>query len=156
VHGRAGTRSGESTRSGCYDRDRAGDRGARFGAKVPASTATGLFPATFIGISAGFTRWRLAVYSAGNGRVLKYLTAAEPGGGPGLPSLSADGGTVIFQRGQGSCATTIDAVPAGGGPERVLIPLAAAATRPSCQACRPAARMAGTQLPHGPLCRAAG
>ncbi|HEY6314763.1 MAG TPA: hypothetical protein VIY52_28730 [Streptosporangiaceae bacterium] len=92
------------------------------GAEAPASTATGPFPATFVGISTGATGGRLAVHSAANGRVLKYLTAAEPGGGPGLPSLSADG-TVIFQRGTGSCAATIDAVPAGGGPERVLIPM---------------------------------
>jgi hypothetical protein len=89
------------------------------GAAVPAGTAAGSFPATFIGISTGR---RLAVYSAANGRLLKYLTAAEPGGPPEDPELSADGGTVVFVRFGGTCTGYIDTVPAGGGAERVLIP----------------------------------
>jgi hypothetical protein len=90
------------------------------GAEVPASTATGSFPATFIGISTGS---RLAVYSAANGRVLKYLTAAEPGVGRlAGPELSADGGTVVFVLYGGTCTDYIDTVPVGGGAERVLIP----------------------------------
>jgi hypothetical protein len=89
-------------------------------AEVSASTAAGSFPATFIGISAGS---RLAVYSAANGRVLKYLTAAEPGTGRlAGPELSADGGTVVFVLYGGTCTDSIDMVPAGGGAERVLIP----------------------------------
>lgn len=93
------------------------------GAEAPTGRATGPFPATFIAISTGYTGYRLAVYSAANGRLLKYLTAAEPGGGPADPGLSADGGTVVFVRGTGTCADTIDTVPADGGAERVLIPL---------------------------------
>ena len=90
------------------------------GAEVPAGAATGSFPATFIGISTGS---RLAVYSAANGRVLKYLTAAEPGVGRlAGPELSADGGTVVFVLYGGTCTDYIDTVPAGGGAERVLIP----------------------------------
>jgi hypothetical protein len=91
------------------------------GAEVPASTAAGSFPATFIGVSAAGSR--LTVYSAANGRVLKYLTAAEPGVGrvSGL-ALSADGGTVAFGLFGGTCTAYIDTVPAGGGAERVLIP----------------------------------
>jgi hypothetical protein len=90
-------------------------------AEVPASTAAGSFPATFIGISAVGSR--LAVYSAANGRVLKYLTAAEPGVGRlAGPELSADGGTVVFVLYGGTCTDYIDTVPAGGGAERVLIP----------------------------------
>jgi hypothetical protein len=91
------------------------------GAQVPASTAAGSFPATFIGVSAAGSR--LAVYSAANGRVLKYLTAAEPGAGRlAGPELSADGGTVVFVLYGGTCTDYIDTVPAGGGAERVLIP----------------------------------
>ncbi len=89
------------------------------GAAGPAGTAAGSFPATFIGISAS---WRLAVYSAANGRLLKYLTAAEPGGPPEDPELSADGGTVVFVRFGGTCTGYLDTVPAAGGAERVLIP----------------------------------
>jgi hypothetical protein len=95
------------------------------GVEVPTSTAAGSFPATFIGISTG-TRpisSRLAVYSAANGRVLKYLTAAAPGVGRFASlELSADGGTVVFGLFGGTCTAYIDTVPAGGGAERVLIP----------------------------------
>ena len=90
------------------------------GAAVPASASSGRFPATFIAISTGKTGSRLAVFSAASGRLLKYLTAAEAGGGPGEPSLTA-GGLVIFERLHGTCSATIDTVPARGGPERVLI-----------------------------------
>jgi hypothetical protein len=90
-------------------------------AEVPASTAAGSFPATFIGVSAVGSR--LAVYSAANGRVLKYLTAGAPGvGRVGGLELSADGGTVVFGIDGGTCTSYIDTVPAGGGAERVLIP----------------------------------
>jgi hypothetical protein len=66
---------------------------------------------------------RLALYSATTGRRLKFLTAPEPGGGAGGPELSANGRTVVFTRGDGTCADTIDTVPARGGTERVLIPM---------------------------------
>jgi len=91
------------------------------GAEAPASTAAGSFPATFIGVSTAGSR--LAVYSAANGRVLKYLTPASPGVGrvSGL-ELSADGGTVVFGIFGGTCTAYIDTVPADGGAVRVLIP----------------------------------
>ena len=90
-------------------------------AEASAVTAAGSFPATFIGVSA--TGSRLAVYSAADGRVLRYLTAAEPGAGrvAGL-ALSADGGIVVFGLFGGTCTASIDTVPVGGGAERVLIP----------------------------------
>jgi hypothetical protein len=62
------------------------------GAEVMAAgAAAGPFPATFIAISTGYTGYRLAVYSAANGRLLRYLTAAEPGGGAGGPGLEGAG-----------------------------------------------------------------
>jgi hypothetical protein len=91
------------------------------GAEVPASTAAGSFPATFIGISTVGSR--LGVYSAANGRLLKYLTQASPGiGRVSSLELSADGGTVVFGIFGGTCTSYIDTVPADGGAQRVLIP----------------------------------
>src|SRR5260221_8884877 len=73
-----------------------------------AAAVTSSFPARFIGVAEGVPSGRLAVYSSVNGHRLKFLTANLPGGGPAGPGLSADGGTVVFSRGQGSCAQTID------------------------------------------------
>jgi hypothetical protein len=89
-------------------------------------------PRTFVATTA-VAPTRLARYSTTTGRLLKYLTTPQPGGGVGEPELSADGRTIVFPRGQGSCAETIDTVPARGGTERVLIPmtgLGATATLP--------------------------
>jgi len=86
-------------------------------------TAAG-FPADFTGDS-----WSVgssdvvAVYSAADGHLIRKLTVPMPGGGPGGPRLSPDGRTVIFARGQGSCARTIDTVPFRGGREQVLVPM---------------------------------
>jgi hypothetical protein len=86
-------------------------------------TAAG-FPADFIGDSwsAGTTDV-VAVYSTADGHLIRTLTVPMPGGGPGGPRLSPDGRTVIFARGQGSCARTIDTVPSRGGREQVLVPM---------------------------------
>jgi len=96
---------------------------------IASAEAAGRFPASFIGITAEACGvpcgpGRLALYSSANGRTLQFLTAALPGGGVSYPVLSADGRTVAFQRGQGTCAATIDTDPAAGGRERVLIPMA--------------------------------
>jgi len=85
-------------------------------------TAAG-FPANFIGVSWATTPVLavVAVYSAADGHLIRTLTVPMPGGGLGDPRLSPDGRTVIFSRGQGSCAQTIDTVPFRGGREQVLI-----------------------------------
>jgi len=85
-------------------------------------TAAG-FPADFIGVSWATTPVVavVAVYSATDGHLIRKLTVPMPGGGLGDPRLSPDGRTVIFSRGQGSCAQTIDTVPFRGGREQVLV-----------------------------------
>lgn len=88
-------------------------------ASVQASAKT---PATFIAVSPGSPD-RLASYSATTGRRVKFLTAPEPGGGVFEPALSANGKTVVFSRGTGTCGQRIDTVPAAGGRERILIPM---------------------------------
>ena len=71
-------------------------------------TAAG-FPADFIGVSWATTPVMavVAVYSAADGHLIRNLTVPMPGGGLGDPRLSPDGRTVIFSRGQGTCAQTI-------------------------------------------------
>ena len=83
------------------------------------------FPADFIGVSPASTASTavVAVYSATDGHLIRKLTVPMPGGGMGYPRLSPDGHTVIFSRGQGSCAQTIDTVPVRGGREQVLVPM---------------------------------
>jgi hypothetical protein len=98
--------------------------------RIPTVTrgavAAAQFPAGFVGLSAArgprSAAGRLAVYSTADGKRLRFLTAQEPGGGAFNPVISADGRTVAFERGAGSCAATIDAVPSAGGRETVLIP----------------------------------
>lgn len=81
------------------------------------------FPASFIGVSSCCgTSDVLAVYSATDAHLIRQLTVPMPGGGP-LAPMSRNGRTLIFARGQGSCATTIDTVPVGGGREQVLVPM---------------------------------
>jgi hypothetical protein len=106
--------------------------------RIPAVTRSAVaavqFPASFVGLSAPHSpqsaAGRLAAYSTANGKRLRFLTAQEPGGGAFNPVLSADGLTVAFERGAGSCAATIDAVPAEGGRETVLIPMKFSGSRP--------------------------
>jgi hypothetical protein len=83
------------------------------------------FPADFTGVSWATTATMavVAVYSATDGHLIRKLTVPMPGGGLGDPRLSPDGRTVIFSRGQGSCAQTIDTVPFRGGREQVLVPM---------------------------------
>jgi hypothetical protein len=92
---------------------------ASAGASALASAKT---PATFIAVSPGSPD-RLTVYSASTGRRDKFLTAPEAGGGVFEPALSANGKTVAFSRGSGTCGQRIDTVPANGGRERLLIPM---------------------------------
>jgi hypothetical protein len=90
-----------------------------------ATTVAAHAPKTFVAATA-VPPTQLARYSATTGSLLEFLTAPEPGGGVFDPELSPDGRTVLFLRGQGSCADTIDTVPARGGAERVLIPMTGA------------------------------
>lgn len=94
-------------------------------ATAPATTdvtAAG-FPADFIGVSWATTATSatISVSSATDGHLIKKLTVPMAGGGLGDPRLSPDGRTVIFSRGQGSCAQTIDTVPFAGGREQALV-----------------------------------
>jgi hypothetical protein len=73
-------------------------------------------PAQFVAESGG----RIAVVSADTGRIVRYLTAAEPGGGAMDPMVSHDGRTVWFTRGDGSCAAHLASVPAAGGREQAV------------------------------------
>jgi hypothetical protein len=93
---------------------------------TPATAGvTAGFPADFIGVSWATTPVMAvaAVYSAADGHLIRNLTVPMPGGGLGDLRLSPDGRTVIFSRGQGTCAQTIDTVPFRGGREQVLIPM---------------------------------
>jgi WD40-like Beta Propeller Repeat len=109
--------------AGCSGPAAAAPRAAPAAATTAGVAAAG-FPADFVGDSPGAgTMDVVAVYSATDGHLIRTLTVPMPGGGPGIPRLSPDGRTVIFSRGQGSCAQTIDTVPLRGGPERVLIPM---------------------------------
>jgi hypothetical protein len=76
------------------------------------------FPAEFIGVSRATTPI-MAVYSATDGHLIRKLTGPMPGGGLRDLRLSPDGRTVIFSRGQGSCAQTINTVPFRGGISRL-------------------------------------
>jgi hypothetical protein len=89
---------------------------------APATTGVtaGGFPAEFIGVSRADTPI-MAVYSATDGHLIRKLTLPLPGGGLRDLRLSPDGRTVIFSRGEGSCAATIDTVPFRGGREQVLV-----------------------------------
>jgi hypothetical protein len=87
-------------------------------ATTPAVRAPGTFVA-----STSAEPTRLARYSATTGSLLTYLTAPEPGGGVGSAELSANGRTLLFVRLHGTCAVTVDTVPARGGAEQVLIPM---------------------------------
>ena len=62
----------------------------------------------------------LAVVSAETGRVDRWLTTEQPGGGAKEPALSPDGRTVWFSRGEGSCAAHLASIPLAGGKEEKL------------------------------------
>jgi hypothetical protein len=109
--------------TGCSGSTAAAPRAAPPATTTTSVTAAG-FPADFAGDSPGAgTMDVVAVYSAADGHLIRNLTVPMPGGGPGTPRLSPDGRTVVFSRGQGSCAQTIDTVPFRGGREQVLVPM---------------------------------
>ncbi|HZQ79144.1 MAG TPA: hypothetical protein VFE55_17545 [Acidimicrobiia bacterium] len=57
---------------------------------------------------------QLVVVSADTGRIQRRLTAEQPGGGAASPAITANGRTVWFTRGDGTCAAHIASVPAAG------------------------------------------
>jgi hypothetical protein len=67
------------------------------------------YPAYFYGIKDG----RVTEYSARDGATVRYLTAAEPGGGASDPQR--DGDTVYYLAGSGTCANALMSIPATGG-----------------------------------------
>jgi hypothetical protein len=64
---------------------------------------------------------RIAVVSAATGKVLRYLTEAQPGGGPSDLTLNADRNVLYFARGDGSCAGHLARVPIAGGEEKPFL-----------------------------------
>jgi hypothetical protein len=64
---------------------------------------------------------RIAVLSTTTGEVVRWLTAAEPGGGAYDPELSADGKTVVYAQAAGTCASEIRSVPVAGGKPTTLV-----------------------------------
>jgi dipeptidyl aminopeptidase/acylaminoacyl peptidase len=89
------------------------ERSRRF--RGEQGTETGR-PAGFVAERGG----RIVVVSAETGRVERYLTAAQPGGGAEAPALSPDGRSVWFSRSDGSCAAHLASVPVAGGKEEKL------------------------------------
>ena len=63
---------------------------------------------------------RIAVLSTTNGSVVRWLTEQLPGGGASDPELSADGKTVVYVQGAGTCASEIRSVPVTGGEPTTL------------------------------------
>jgi hypothetical protein len=96
--------------------------GAAAATNAAATTPAVRAPTTFVA-STSAEPTRLARYSATTGSLLTYLTAPAPGGGVGTAELSANGRTLLFDRFRGTCAVTVDTVPARGGAEQVLIPI---------------------------------
>lgn len=64
---------------------------------------------------------RIAVISTANGEIVRWLTAAEPGGGAYDPALSDDGKTVIYVQASGTCSSEIRSVPVAGGTPKTLV-----------------------------------
>jgi hypothetical protein len=106
-----GGTAGSADRHGGGDSGR--ERSRRF--RGEQGTETGR-PAQFVAERNG----RIVVVSAETGRVERYLTAQQPGGGAAQPALSPDGRTVWFSRGDGSCAAHLASVPLAGGKEEKL------------------------------------
>lgn len=82
-----------------------------------ATTSTA-YPATFVGVS---TDGRVAVFDSSSGKVVRYLTPAQPGGGVSDLTLSPSGDRAYFTRGTGTCSAHIASVPVAGGPETVAV-----------------------------------
>jgi hypothetical protein len=66
------------------------------------------------------TGGRIAIVSADTGRVERLLTADQPSGGAEAPTVSPDGRSVWFSRGDGSCAAHLASVPVTGGDEQTV------------------------------------
>ncbi len=64
---------------------------------------------------------RLALVSTATGRIERYITEALPGGGASDPTLTPDGTTVYFSRGDGTCAAHLASVSLDGGPEQIVV-----------------------------------
>ena len=96
------------------------------------TTSADPLAASFVGLtpprSSPSAAGRLAVYSAANGRRLRFLTTQKATGFN--PVISADGKTVAFERSTGPCAQNIDSVPLSGGRPRVLVPMKFSGNRP--------------------------
>ncbi len=84
------------------------------GAGPPASAA---YPSSFVGVLQG----RLGIFDSTSGRLVRYLTGQQPGGGDSEPTVTADRTWVYYVHGTGSCSSSILRVPyAGGSPETVV------------------------------------
>jgi hypothetical protein len=68
---------------------------------------------TYVGVQDG----RIALYGTVSGRLVRYLTDRQPGGGDSAPSVSTDRKWVYFLRGTGTCANEIARVPLSNGAE---------------------------------------
>jgi len=73
-------------------------------------------PAEFVAERNG----RIVVVSSETGRIERYLTAVQPGGGAKEPALSPNGRTVWFSRGDGTCAAHLASMALAGGKEEKL------------------------------------
>ena len=88
--------------------------GVRFADVGPMSV-----PSYFASSIAG----RIVMLRTSDGSIFRYLTTAGPGGGDTHPQVSADGRTVYFLRGSGTCSGDLMKVPVTGGTAtRVVAP----------------------------------
>jgi hypothetical protein len=97
------------------------DSGISAAAALPvtfAKASAAPMPSTFVAVR----DQRVAVVSTATGAVVRYLTEWVSGGGSGAPELSADGKTVLFSQGGGTCSTYIQSVPYAGGKPTTLVP----------------------------------
>jgi hypothetical protein len=91
-------------------------------ASTPASStpsADGQLPGsmtTYVDVQDG----RIALYGTVSGRLVRYLTDLQPGGGDSTPSVSTDRKWVYFLRGTGTCANVIARVPLANGTESAV------------------------------------
>jgi hypothetical protein len=90
---------------------------------VPVTFGPATTPATFVAARDG----RVAVLSVATGKVVRWLTAATPGGGAYDPRLTPDGKTVVYAQGAGTCSSAIRSVPVAGGVPATLVAAGSAA-----------------------------
>ncbi len=94
--------------------DRNGNRDPS--SRHPRAEAADGMPARFVAEVDG----RIAVVSADTGRIERRLTDDRAGGSAEEPTVSPDGRTVWFSRGDGPCAAHLASIPVAGGAERKL------------------------------------